>query len=85
MTSVRSIQKRLHDLGVRAGLRVPLHPHLLRHAHATGLLRHGVDLAVVQDSMNHRSLTTTAVYLHGDRTLLRGAIGRLPTVPLVGS
>jgi hypothetical protein len=33
--------------------------------------------------MNHRSLATTALYLHGDPSLLRGAIGRLPSVPTI--
>lgn len=75
---VRSVQKRLKELGERAGLGVPLHPHLLRHAHATALLSVGVSTELIRMSMNHRSLNTTALYLHGDVTLLRQAIERLP-------
>lgn len=75
---VRSVQKRLKELGERAGLAVPLHPHALRHAHATALMSVGVNLDLIRLSMNHQSLNTTATYLHADLGLLRQAIGRLP-------
>ncbi|MFZ5478331.1 MAG: tyrosine-type recombinase/integrase, partial [Myxococcota bacterium] len=81
--SKRQIQKRLKALGEAAGLGVALHPHLLRHAHATGLLREGVATAVIQQSMNHHALATTELYLHGDLGLVRLAIARLPALPLV--
>lgn len=76
--SVRQIQKRLQRLGVQAGLGDRLHPHALRHAHATALLRVGVDVEIVRRSMNHATLTTTARYLHSDETLLRESLERLP-------
>jgi integrase/recombinase XerC len=79
----RRIQKRLQELGRRARLGVPLHPHLLRHAHATGLLREGVATAIIQESMNHRALATTERYLHGDLELVREAVRRLDALPLV--
>ncbi|MFZ5479032.1 MAG: tyrosine-type recombinase/integrase [Myxococcota bacterium] len=81
--SKRQIQKRLKALGEAAGLGVALHPHLLRHAHATGLLREGVATAIIQQSMNHHALATTELYLHGDLGLVRDAVARLPTLPLV--
>lgn len=81
--SGRMVQKRLRALGQAAGLGMSLHPHLLRHAHATGLLRAGVSVAIIQESMNHRALATTERYLHGDLGLVREAVGRLPAVPLV--
>ncbi|MBI4438155.1 tyrosine-type recombinase/integrase [Candidatus Uhrbacteria bacterium] len=76
--TTRAIQLRLARLGERAGLAVRLHPHLLRHAHATALLRVGVATEIIRQSLNHASLATTARYLHGDEALLRDAIGRLP-------
>ena len=82
--SRRPVQKRLRALGEAAGLGVPLHPHLLRHAHATGLLREGVATAIIQQSMNHHALATTELYLHGDLGLVRDAVARLPTLPLIG-
>ena len=83
--SPRSIQLRLHRMGERAGLAVRLHPHLLRHAHATGLLRSGVTTAVIQQSMNHRALATTELYLHGDLELVRAGVERLPVLPVVSA
>lgn len=61
----RAVQKRLRGHGIAAGLGVSLHPHRLRHAHATGLLRVGVPTEVIRESLNHRSLATTELYLHG--------------------
>lgn len=81
---VRAIQLRIQRMGEHAGLRTPLHPHALRHAHATGLLRVGVSTAVIQLSMNHHSIATTERYLHGDLGLVREALARLPSLRVVG-
>lgn len=76
--TTRAVQKRLQELGGRAGLAVSLHPHALRHAHATELLRANVNLELVRMSMNHKRVSTTQRYLHADIGLLRPAIARLP-------
>ena len=46
----------------------PVRPHMLRHTAATGWVRAGTDLDVVQALLGHVSLASTAVYLHaGDQ------------------
>lgn len=38
--------------------------HDMRHAHATWLLKSGVDLHTVKERLGHASITTTEMYLH---------------------
>lgn len=59
----------------RAG--VPAHPHALRRAVATHLVRAGASLPAVQRLLGHARLTTTAVYVALDTEDLRAAVSVL--------
>ncbi len=60
----------------RAGIRRPLHPHILRHSCATHLLAGGGDLRSVQEFLGHADLRTTERYTHVEVDELR-ALHRL--------
>lgn len=51
--------------------------HMLRHTHATDLIRRGVPIEVVARLLTHRSSTTTSqVYIHLEAGDIRDALNR---------
>ena len=48
----------------RAGLKQPVSPHWLRHAHASHALDRGAPTHLVKETLGHKSLATTSKYTH---------------------
>ena len=64
--SVRAVQKRMYECGIRQGLDQRVHPHMLRHSFASHLLESSGDLRAVQELLGHADIATTQVYTHLD-------------------
>jgi integrase/recombinase XerD len=62
---------------IRARTSVDFSAHMLRHSHATDLIRQGVPIEVVARLLTHRSSTTTSqTYVHLDAADIREALLR---------
>ncbi|MEN4770305.1 MULTISPECIES: tyrosine recombinase XerC [Duffyella] len=64
--SVRNVQKRFAEWGVKQGVTSHIHPHKLRHSFATHMLESSGDLRAVQELLGHANLSTTQIYTHLD-------------------
>ena len=64
--SSQTVWKRLRERSLKAGLAVPVHPHMLRHSFASHLLQSSSDLRAVQELLGHASITTTQIYTRLD-------------------
>ena len=62
----RAIQLRLKRWSVTQGMRIPVHPHVLRHSFASHVLQSSGDLRAVQEMLGHASIASTQVYTHLD-------------------
>ena len=58
----KALWELVRRVAVRAGIAESIHPHLLRHAFAGGMARHGGVLAT-QALLGHKNLATTQAYL----------------------
>lgn len=60
--SRQQIHSIIHRYGVEAGIAVPVHPHMLRHACGYALAEEGVDTRLIQDYLGHRNIQHTVLY-----------------------
>ncbi len=58
------IHRIVHTAALRAGITANVSPHWMRHAHATHSLERGAPITLVQDTLGHSSIETTAKYTH---------------------
>ena len=59
-----SIHLIIRKAAKRAGIPGNVSPHWMRHAHATHSLENGAPISLVQSTLGHKSLETTAKYTH---------------------
>jgi integrase/recombinase XerC len=57
-----SVQQRVKQLALLAGVPANVHPHVLRHSFATHVLQSSGDLRAVQEMLGHASISATQVY-----------------------
>jgi site-specific recombinase XerD len=75
---VGAVNELLNALSHRAGLKNPIHPHMLRHHFATNLAATGAALDETQDLLGHANPASTQVYFHPSAKRLRDAVDRVP-------
>jgi integrase/recombinase XerD len=80
--SRKAIFHTCRTLGVRAGLKRSVCPHLIRHCFATHMLEAGVDLRTIQLLLGHTSLRSTSRYLHLSRQHMQSVVSPLDTLQL---
>ncbi|MGQ9818726.1 MAG: site-specific tyrosine recombinase XerD [Candidatus Kapaibacteriales bacterium] len=65
------IWKILHKYAVLIGLDSKVHPHIFRHSFATHMINAGADIRIVQELLGHSVISTTQIYTHLSKDILR--------------
>ncbi len=62
----RTVHHIVAEAGKAAGIKFPVHPHMLRHSKGYQLVNDGRDIRTIQDYFGHRQLNQTARYTEVD-------------------
>ena len=77
--------KIVRHYGERIGLRLSLHPHMLRHTRAMHWYQSGMALEIISQLLGHAQTSTTRIYAWADverkRRAIEKADGLTKTVP----
>ena len=66
-----TVERRIRNLALKAGITRKVTPHVLRHTFATSIMRNGGDIRFIQQLLGHASVATTQIYTHIDDESLR--------------
>lgn len=69
--SSRYVELMIKEYAKKAGINKKVTPHILRHSFATHLLKHGIDIRVIQQLLGHTNLSTTQIYTSVDMETIK--------------
>ena len=73
--SSRAVHNIIAAAGVKAGIKFPCHPHMLRHARGFRLAAKGEDTRAIQAYLGHKNIQHTVIYTKLDPKRFKGFSG----------